>query len=226
MLLTEILDSLAGSELANLNCVVDGAVLTAKIPAIVTAINLGLVKLYTRFQLKRRLLTLKVTSTQLVYSLVSANAVSVNVGGYILDVDDPFTNDIIQLLTMTSTAGNNIRFDGFNGVMLLSPKTFRFAEAPDDDTYVIEYVARPAKVVYVDNTDIEVDLPDAYLPPLLAYVASRFYSPVGIALDSNRSSLDVSYLQRYETECQLLENKGINTGNYLESDNFTQHGFI
>ena len=226
MLLTEILDSLAGSELANLNCVVDGAVLTAKIPAIVTAINIGLVKLYTRFQLKRRLLTLKVTSTQLVYSLVSANAVSVNVGGYILDVDDPFTNDIIQLLTMTSTAGNNIRFDGFNGVMLLSPKTFRFAEAPDDDTYVIEYVARPAKVVYVDDTDIEVDLPDAYLPPLLAYIASRFYSPVGIALDSNRSSLDVSYLQRYETECQLLENKGINTGNYLESDNFTQHGFI
>ena len=226
MLLTEILDSLAGSELANLNCVVDGAVLTAKIPAIVTAINLGLVKLYTRFQLKRRLLTLKVTSTQLVYSLVSANAVSVNVGGYILDVDDPFTNDIIQLLTMTSTAGNNIRFDGFNGVMLLSPKIFRFAEAPEDDTYVIEYVARPAKVVYVNDTDIEVDLPDAYLPPLLAYVASRFYSPVGIALDSNRSSLDVSYLQRYETECQLLENKGINTGNYLESDNFTQHGFI
>lgn len=226
MLLTEILDSLAGSELANLNCVVDGAVLTAKIPAIVTAINIGLVKLYTRFQLKRRLLTLKVTSTQLVYSLVSANAVSVNVGGYILDVDDPFTNDIIQLLTMTSTAGNNIRFDGFNGVMLLNPKTFRFAEAPEDDTYVIEYVARPAKVVYVNDTDIEVDLPDAYLPPLLAYVASRFYSPVGIALDSNRSSLDVSYLQRYETECQLLENKGINTGSYLESDNFTQHGFI
>jgi len=226
MLLTEILDSLAGSELANLNCVVDGAVLTAKIPAIVTAINIGLVKLYTRFQLKRRLLTLKVTSTQLVYSLVSANAVSVNVGGYILDVDDPFTNDIIQLLTMTSTAGNNIRFDGFNGVMLLSPKTFRFAEAPEDDTYVIEYVARPAKVVYVNDTDIEVDLPDAYLPPLLAYIASRFYSPVGIALDSNRSSLDVSYLQRYETECQLLENKGINTGSYLESDNFTQHGFI
>lgn len=226
MLLTEILDSLAGSELANLNCVVDGAVLTAKIPAIVTAINIGLVKLYTRFQLKRRLLTLKVTSTQLVYSLVSANAVSVNVGGYILDVDDPFTNDIIQLLTMTSTAGNNIRFDGFNGVMLLNPKTFRFAEAPEDDTYVIEYVARPAKVVYVNDTDIEVDLPDAYLPPLLAYIASRFYSPVGIALDSNRSSLDVSYLQRYETECQLLENKGINTGSYLESDNFTQHGFI
>lgn len=226
MLLTEILDSLAGSELANLNCVVDGAVLTAKIPAIVTAINLGLVKLYTRFQLKRRLLTLKVTSTQLVYSLVSANAVSVNVGGYILDVDDPFTNDIIQLLTMTSTAGDNIRFDGFNDVTLLNPKTFRFASAPEDDTYVIEYVARPAKVVYTNNTDIEVDLPDAYLPPLLAYVASRFYSPVGIALDTNRSSLDVSYLQRYETECQLLENKGINTGNYLESDNFTQHGFI
>lgn len=226
MLLTEILDSLAGSELANLNCVVDGVVLEAKIPAIVTAINIGLVKLHTRFQLKRRLLTLKVTSTQLVYSLVSANAVSVNVGGYIQDVDDPFTNDIIQLLTMTSTAGNNIRFDGFNGVMLLSPKTFRFAEAPEDDTYVIEYVARPAKVVYVNDTDIEVDLPDAYLPPLLAYIASRFYSPVGISLDTNRSSLDVSYLQRYETECQLLENKGINTGNYLESDNFTQHGFI
>lgn len=226
MLLTEILDSLAGSELANLNCVVDGVVLEAKIPAIVTAINLGLVKLYTRFQLKKRLLSISVVSTQLVYNLVSANAVSVDVGGYILDADDPFTDDLIKILTITDSEGADVRFDGFNGVMLLSPKSFRFAEAPEDDTYIIEYVARPAKVVYVNDTDIEVDLPDAYLPPLLAYIASRFYSPVGIALDSNRSSLDVSYLQRYETECQLLENKGINTGNYLESDNFTQHGFI
>lgn len=226
MLLTEILDSLAGSELANLNCVVDGAVLEAKIPAIVTAINIGLVKLYTRFQLKKRLLSISVVSTQLVYNLVSANAVSVDVGGYILDADDPFTDDLIKILTITDSEGADVRFDGFNGVMLLSPKSFRFAEAPEDDTYIIEYVARPAKVVYVNDTDIEVDLPDAYLPPLLAYIASRFYSPVGIALDSNRSSLDVSYLQRYETECQLLENKGINTGNYLESDNFTQHGFI
>ena len=226
MLLTEILDSLAGSELANLNCVVDGVVLEPKIPAIVTAINLGLVKLYTRFQLKKRLLSISVVSTQLVYNLVSANAVSVDVGGYILDADDPFTDDLIKILTITDSEGADVRFDGFNGVMLLSPKSFRFAEAPEDDTYIIEYVARPAKVVYVNDTDIEVDLPDAYLPPLLAYIASRFYSPVGIALDSNRSSLDVSYLQRYETECQLLENKGINTGNYLESDNFTQHGFI
>ena len=226
MLLTEILDSLAGSELANLNCVVDGVVLEAKIPAIVTAINIGLVKLHTRFQLKKRLLSISVVSTQLVYNLVSANAVSVDVGGYILDADDPFTDDLIKILTITDSEGADVRFDGFNGVMLLSPKSFRFAEAPEDDTYIIEYVARPAKVVYVNDTDIEVDLPDAYLPPLLAYIASRFYSPVGIALDSNRSSLDVSYLQRYETECQLLENKGINTGNYLESDNFTQHGFI
>lgn len=226
MLLTEILDSLAGSELANLNCVSNGAVIEAKIPAIVTAINIGLVKLHTRFQLKKRLLSLTVTSGRLVYELDSSNAVSVNVGGYIQDVDDPLTDDLIKILTMTSTAGDTIRFDGFNGVMLLNPKTFRFAKAPNNDTYVIKYVARPTKVVYVNNTNIEVDLPDAYLPPLLAYIASRFYSPVGIALDSNRSSLDVSYLQRYETECQLLENKGINTGNYLESDNFTQHGFI
>jgi len=226
MLLTEILDSLAGSELANLGIVGNGAVLEAKIPAIVTAINIGLVKLHTRFQLKKRLLTLTVTSNRLVYEIDSSNAVSVDAGGYIQDTTDPFTDDLIQILTMTSAAGGNIRFDGFNGVMLLNPKSFRFASAPDAETYVIEYVARPAKVVYTNNTDIEVDLPDAYLPPLLAYIASRFYSPVGIALDTNRSSLDVSYLQRYETECQLLENKGINTGNYLESDNFTQHGFI
>ena len=124
MLLTEILDSLAGSELANLNCVVDGAVLEAKIPAIVTAINIGLVKLHTRFQLKKRLLSLTVTSDRLVYELDSSNAVSVNVGGYIQDVDDPFTDDLIQILTMTSTAGDTIRFDGFNGVMLLNPNPF------------------------------------------------------------------------------------------------------
>ena len=53
MKLSEILDSLASSELANLNFVDNGDIVQAKIPKIVNAINLGLVKLYTRFKLKR-----------------------------------------------------------------------------------------------------------------------------------------------------------------------------
>ena len=99
MKLDDILDSLASSELANLNFVVNGDIVEAKIPKIVGAINLGLTKLYTRFKLKKGFITVSITPNTLAYELSTANVVSVgNPTGYITTED--FTGDVIEILNI------------------------------------------------------------------------------------------------------------------------------
>ena len=58
------------------------------------------------------------------------------------------------------------------------------------------------------------------------FIASRFASPVGISFDANRNNMDMNYLQQYEVECQRLESLGLDVGNDLDTDLFSERGFI
>lgn len=225
MKLSEILDSLASSELANLNFVEDGDIVEAKIPKVVSAINLGLIKLYTRFKLKKGILLLNITESITQYELSTPNVVSSsNPNGYITTED--YTGDLIEILTITSSDGSNIPYDGSGSLVLLKPNLIKFRSTPTTTTYAIEYSALPTKTVYVNSTDVNVDLPETYLHALLMFIASRFASPVGISFDANRNSMDMNYLQQYEVECQRLESLGLDVGNDLDTDLFSERGFI
>ena len=225
MKLNEILDSLASSELANLNFVENGDIVEAKIPKIVGAINLGLTKLYTRFKLKKGFITLSVTPSITAYELSAANVLSgINTEGYI--TPEGFTGDLIEILNIKDSLEVNVPFDGSGNVVLLKTNLIKFKTTPDTSTYTIEYSALPTKLVYIDETDIDVELPDMYLPALLMFIGSRFASPVGISFDANRNSMDINYLQQYEAECQRLEMLGLDVGNDLDTDLFSERGFI
>lgn len=226
MKLNEILDSLASSELANLNFVENGDIVEAKIPKIVGAINLGLTKLYTRFKLKKGFITLSVTPSITAYELSAANVLSgINTEGYI--TTEGFTGDLIEILNIKDSLDCNVSFDGSGNAVLLKTNLIKLKTAvEEEDTYTIEYSALPTKLVYIDDTDIDVELPDMYLPALLMFIGSRFASPVGISFDANRSSMDINYLQQYEAECQRLEMLGLDVGTDLETDLFSERGFI
>ena len=125
MKLSEILDSLASSELANLNFVENGDIVEAKIPKIVNAINLGLVKLYTRFKLKKGIITVAITSSITAYELTAPNVLSNdNPTGYI--TTPTYTGDLIEILTVTSSDGTEISFDGSGSLVLLKPNLMKF----------------------------------------------------------------------------------------------------
>lgn len=226
MKLNEILDALASSELANLNFVENGEIVEAKIPKIVGAINLGLTKLYTRFKLKKGFITLSVTPSITSYELSTTNVLSgINTEGYI--TTEGFTGDLIEILNIKDSLDYNVSFDGSGNAVLLKTNLIKLKTAvEEEDTYTIEYSALPTKLVYIDNTDIAVELPDMYLPALLMFIGSRFASPVGISFDANRNSMDINYLQQYEAECQRLEMLGLDVGNDLDTDLFSERGFI
>ena len=225
MKLSEILDSLASSELANLNFVENGDIVEAKIPKIVNAINLGLVKLYTRFKLKKGFVIFRTSANTLEYALTVSNVMTIdNPYGYI---ETPsYSGNLIEILKITSSDGTEVSFDGSSCLVLLKADLIKFLTAPEVAYYTVEYSALPAKVVYTNSTNIEVELPDVYLHALMLFVASRFASPVGISFDANRNSMDINYLQQYEAECQRLESLGLDVGNELTLNLFSERGFV
>lgn len=233
LVLQDVLDALASSELVNLSVVQDGEVVEEKLFQVVNAIHLGLIKLYTRFKLKRGFLLLNVTTNHNVYELISDNATSVDSSGYILDWDNPYQDDLLEIIEITDPMNDTLRFDGSAGITLLKPNMLKFKYINHTGTYIIEYVALPTNLIkgtFLNDGSINyaarLELPEAYLNALLCFVAARFYSPVGVAMDSNRNSMDMNYLQRFEQECQLLEAKGIDVDSNQDSDVFMQRGFI
>lgn len=225
MKLSEILDLLAAGELANLAYAENGVIVTGKIPAIVNAINLGLKKLYTRFKLKRGYVNISITPEVLLYPLTINNVLTIsNPTGFILDSE--FPDDVLEIVDIKDNDGNSITINDGN-LVLLKPTVLKFLKPVETaNTYSIEYLALPNKVIYTDDVDIDVELPDVYLNALLMFIASRFYSPVGISFDANRNSMDMSFIQRYEAECQLLESKGFDVDTVDIPNLFTQRGFV
>lgn len=228
MRLSEVLEALASSELANLSYVEDGQIVAGKLNQVISAINLGLINLYTRFKLKKGFLLLDVSTSHNTYSLTKENAISNNPDGYILDNDKPYEGDLIEILEITNPLNMVMQFDGSEEITLLKPDTLKFRYVNQIGTYIIEYAALPTKLS-MDGEDIysvEVELPDIYLNALLFFVASRLYSPVGVSMDNNRNSMDVSYIQRYETECKALMEQGVDVDTNHHSSVFFQRGFV
>lgn len=204
MVLQDILEALASSELVNLSCVSNGEVTENKIPQVVNAINLGLIKLYTRFFLNKQQILLTTIEQENTYEIP----------------------DCIEILEVINPKGIPVRFDDPNGISLSKPNILFFHDSVLRGDYTIGFNALPERVDYVNDTGISIDLPLVYLNALLCFIASRFYSPVGVAMDSNRNGMDMNYLQRYEQECQLLEAKGFDVDMNQDSDVFSQRGFI
>lgn len=229
MKLSEIFDALATGELSGLNLVRDGEINPAKYRSAVTSINLGLIQLASRFNLRRETLVLKTRSDLRSYELDYAYTLSSgNQNAYVLDsVNEPFDHRLLEVLKVTDSEGN----DALDRTLVkVTPTTLRTIE-PDDATYTVEYSAL-LKQIPTDwaapfrQNEIEVELPYNYLTALLYFVASRHYTPTLSNADSNRGTLDMNYLQRYEAECALLVARGVDVDRDDEVSLFTSRGFI
>lgn len=232
MKLSDVFDSLAGSELNTLSCVKGGVVPVENYKRIALVVNRGIIKLATRFTLKKSYLTLQTKINQSVYVLDSEHTVSSgNANAYIIDsVDDPFnTEDLLEILSITDLKDKEIPLDGSGDVMRTAINTLRFKPGTKEDVYTLVYSALPARIDINDLEDpenITVDLPLAYLNALMYFIASTMHSPTLSGVDGVRASLDMNYHQKYETECQILEARGIDIDEDVATNLFSQRGFI
>lgn len=232
MKLSDVFDALASSELNTLSVVEGGVIPPDNYTRVAHAVNRGILRLAVRFVLKKKFLTLQTVAGQGQYYLDSTYTVSSgNPGAYILDsVNDPFnTSDLLEILSITNLKDTEIPLDGSGCLVLTGMNILNFKADTKEDLYTVQYACLPRLIDLNNLTDpdtIDIELPLVYLNALIYFVASVFHSPTLSGLDGARANLDVSYLQKFEAECTLLESKGIDIDADVPTNLFSSRGFI
>jgi hypothetical protein len=231
MKLQEIFDQLATSEFSKLNLGGGsaGAIQPADYGKVVNHINLGLMALHSRFQLRegRAVLTL-----------------SDGVKNYLLTGNDPavllvdenggtFQGDLLKLEEVTTLDGEPFSLNEKNNPFSMSTPTSTTLRLPDQwkdgvvasKLALIYRAAHPQLVATggMDPESMEVDLPYSYLWALLLFVASRAHTPVGM---TNEFHAGNSYYAKYEAACQDLMAQNLQIDHNHSNDRFYSNGWI
>lgn len=246
MKLIEIFDQLTSSELSQLSIgdVATGMITEANAAKVIGHINLGLVALFKRFNLKEERLQLALipyrTNYPLTYAFAVSNTRSKETDRFILDATNKFQSDLLRVESIVTDKGEPIPLnDTKNKYSILTP-TMGTLRIPLDlanqvqgipeefktSTLQVHYRASHPKIPTDDSIDpetYEVDLPYAYLEALLYFVASRVHNPIGMTQEFNSGN---GYYARYEAACQLLENSGVKIDVNDANDRIIRNGWV
>ena len=219
MLLSEIFDQLTYGELSQVALVDEftGTIEATRFPALVAHTNLGLTSLYKRFALKEGRAFIKLRANQVRYPLSSQEDV-LGEGG------DDFKDDVLKIEQVLADTGFTLGLnDGSDPYACSTPSANVLRVAlvvanqgptlPDElktTRLEVVYRANHGKLVYTAEgfqpENINIELPDAYLEPLLLFIASRVHNPIGM---TNEFHAGNSYYAKYEVACKQLEQSGL-----------------
>lgn len=227
MKLQEIFDLLSGSELSlisvggNEQAIID----ENNHDKLVAFVNLGLLSLYRRFNLKQGRLVLALLPDQDRYKLTSEFALSTRKSRspvrYILDsLTDPFKDDLLKVEVVKTDGGQELVLnDQLDPMSVLTPST-TILQVPMDIvnqaaglhdwlrtsklhiTYRAKHPDIKIPLGYFDPSRVNLELPDAYVEALLYFIAARAHTPRGLQEEGRVGN---QYLSLYEAECQRLE---------------------
>ena len=248
MKLIEVFNQLTTGEFSQL-CIggaTEGEIAEANYGKVVNHINLALLALYKRFYLKEGRITLSMVPGRNIYPIHSKYAVSRTKSKepvkYLLDsTAEPFTDDILKIESVQTDAGFEIPLnDVLNplSIMMTSPTILRIPTAltaqpdylPEEYKTNLLTVVYRAKHPYIDaNTpvffpdQIELELPESHLEPLLLYVASRVNTPIGMVNEFNAGN---NYASKYELSCQQLEQFNYQLDHGNSNERLLRNGWV
>lgn len=238
MKLSDVFDQLAYGELSQLALVAANEIIPEEYNRIISQVNLGLAELHKRFMLRRRTLTLQTLDDVIRYPLLSKH--SQTAGGalpFILDLDDPFKDDIIEVLYIKNEKGEELPLNvhdypsNLPAVFTPAYNILRFNEEPPIEKFLVTYKAGHVAIPKVEDPDtydpskIDIELPMSHLEALLFYIASRVIQPMNGAVNGAPQE-GLNYAQRFEQACQQLLYQGLDVEEQRESHRFTRNGFV
>ena len=248
MKLKEIFDQLTYGELSQLSIGGGelGAIQAKDYDRILSHINLGLTALHKRFNLKESSVLLELQPGRTLYPIKSAFAVtskSREVVRFLKDsVDAPFKDNVHKMERIYTDQGVELSINDQEDpyslstpqvTMLRVPAAFidkpvNFPENLLTSTLEIFFRANHPQIVSdegdLDPEEVEVDLPYAYLEPLLLFIASRVHAPMG--MQQLEGNLGNTYYQKYETACLALENYDLDVDQVSQPDRLHNKGFV
>ena len=180
--------------------------------AILSFINLGLLELYKRFNLRTEEAIVTLDANTTVYTLDSAA----------LNIDMPSDCDLMYIINAYDESGESVEINNEDNDLSILTPTYNTVQIPNpaDDTYVsIMYVAGPTRVT--DPTDT-LKLPPALYEALLHYIGYRGHGSV----DGNINTENNTHYMRFEKSCDTAKAFGLVTADDMRIRPVADKGFV
>lgn len=231
MLLSEIFEHLHDAELSQLNLGIEG-IEEQHYPKIIRYINLGLIELYKKFDLRTRELILQmhdnITEYWLTYDFAESNVGGAEPVKYIMDGSDPspFADDVLQVSTIWRENGDQLPLNDANrdeSVFTPEDKMVQIPTPIDGDVLSIIYRTYPTKIDQstTDLPTIIVDLPEHLLTALFAYVGYRAH----LGFPEGETSKASNFFARFRGICQTSIDEGIINRNETSNQRLDDGGW-
>lgn len=193
---------------------------------IIPHLNLAMIELYKRFSLKVDEITVQEYAAISTYILEDDYAVSNDASEqpikYIVDTaEDPFTNNILRIESITDEEGTELGIDDYNdedSVLTLTYDSIKLPNPADDGILTISYRAAPEIIIGDDDLNPEtydVRIPIFLLEALIFYIGSRLFA--------SDAELSMLLLTKYEASCKRVTDLELvipdNTTNLKLTDN-------
>lgn len=238
MKLSEVFSQLTYGELSQLNLGGSeaGAIEASNYPQVVAHVNMGLLALYKRFNLKEGRLQFTLTSGVTYYPLNTSD----DVNFVVVPGEEEFADDILKVERVYTSRGFELSLNDQEdpyACMTPSNTVLRVPAAiagqgmdlPDHlktDTLTVVYRAKHPMILATSSFNpsrITLELPYTHLEPLLLYVASRVHNPIGM---SNEFHAGNSYAAKYEQACQQLEVQNLRVDQGSQSNRLQRNGWV
>lgn len=232
---SELLKDLSQGELRNLSMAKDGmGTLAVKDqPMTILYANDALKELYSKYLIKEKSLYISMLETITHYHLreqMAANYTPVDEEDdepirYIMDLsDEPFTGDVIKVLRVYSTTGDELPLNDLNDLYSVFTPEPLVLQVNDPVTDAIINVVYQAKhPILSGSSDEAIELPDVLHPALRAYVAFRVYAGMNTK-DSRGAAAD--NLALYNRLCDIArEGDLVSTSTSTQNSRFSARGW-
>lgn len=227
MKLNEVFDYLKYGELGNVNLGVPdvdsivGEIKPEHYPKLIAHTNMALTALYTRFWLSSKEVIIQLVPHIQQYWLdrkyADTNELSSEPYRYIMDsVFDPFLGDVLKIEEIHNEGGEIVYLNDLTQPWSVFTPTYNSIQIPYPmwcNSLVVHYRANHPRIDLQtkDPAQVELQIPEGFLEPLLFYIAHRVFASMNVDNDGESNN----YLQKYEMSCKGLETKGLHiTPNY------------
>lgn len=188
MTLQEYLKLLSYGELSNLwgPSTIKGEFPTEKLPIIINGLNEGLLRLYTKFNLKENFVFVELNEITTLYLLTKDHIIledeEPSYDRYIYSPEDhPFRDDVIKILSIRSSLGNKVKLNdgGRDCCSVFTPvyKGIQVSHPMEGIILAVNYQAKhPTLSVDIDLNKQYIELPETLYGALNNYVAYYIHS--------------------------------------------------
>lgn len=234
MKLQEIFDQLAYGELSQVALGGEGTISEKDYPKLISHINLGLLELHKRFDLRREEVHIQQYEHIQTYVLdtkyAQTNTDSTEPVKYIMDSTfEPYEGNALKIERVFNEEGYEfILNDDSDYTSLHTPGHLSILVPLPEPTasLLVEYRASLPKIPLtgINPSEYEVDLPITYLEPLIYYVAGRVFAPLtDMSIGANDGA---TYMARFEQSClKITEMALVNKSNNL-NDKFRRNDWV